>query len=452
MNKLYGILSTICIILLLSACFSPWDGLEDMEFTIGTGGIGNNNIFDGMAPHDLRFVVIFTATDGSRTIFRSEGGLVSGTIAPGTYNVSVRVYKIADDRAPIAIGFMNNFVMTSHGDNSLMVPIEPVLWVENQADLQRVGSDTLCSKGHIWSPDAYYYLVDDITWAGSWTPIPNFSGTFNGNGRTINNLNIIAAATTPNNGLFGIIGSGGVVKNFNFINANISLHQNSGHNTGIVAGSNLGTVRNVSVSGIIDAPNLEGTGSHNTGGVIGHNRGTVKNSFVNINLTSTFHGHNIGGVVGRNDGTITHSYATGVAVRGTMNVGGVAGRNAGTLQRSVTLDLNIHNRHSANQLVELFGRVAGGNYGTLIRNYANNAVNFDNFLGGGVVVITPDPNGRHGGNMGATQSNWENSVNGPGWVIHSTRGAAEAALTRNENASPWVWDSGLNRPVLWFNP
>ena len=79
----------------------------------------------------------------------------------------------------------------------------------------------------------------------TFTPIPNFTGLFDGQGQTIANLAI--ASTAQNVGLFGSIGSTGVVRNLNLTDVTVS-----GPNSqfvGSLSGTNAGTISNVSATG-----------------------------------------------------------------------------------------------------------------------------------------------------------------------------------------------------------
>ena len=66
-----------------------------------------------------------------------------------------------------------------------------------------------------------YALGTKITFEPSqtFTPIPNFTGLFDGQGQTIANLTI--ASTTQNVGLFGSIASVGEVRNLNLTNVSV---------------------------------------------------------------------------------------------------------------------------------------------------------------------------------------------------------------------------------------
>src|SRR5262244_3678968 len=101
----------------------------------------------------------------------------------------------------------------------------------------------------------------------TFTPIPNFTGLFDGQGQTIANLRI--ASTTQNIGLFGTIASAGEVRNLNLTNVSVNASVNS-QLVGTLAGTNAGTISNVSATGIVQV----GSGS-TAGGLVGQNLGTI---------------------------------------------------------------------------------------------------------------------------------------------------------------------------------
>jgi hypothetical protein len=144
-----------------------------------------------------------------------------------------------------------------------------------------------------------------------------FSGTFNGNGFTITNLAIENGG--KNTGMFGVLA--GTVENFSIKDADIE----GGFGSGIVAGANLGTIRNVEVTG-----NLRG---HTAAGPIaGWNAGTIED----VDFDGTVTGRSsVGGVVGLNTGMISNAMSEG-RVEGKAGVGGVAGRNEATIENSMS--------------------------------------------------------------------------------------------------------------------
>jgi hypothetical protein len=147
------------------------------------------------------------------------------------------------------------------------------------------------------------------------TPIPNFTGLFDGQGQTIANLTI--ASTTQNIGLFGTIASAGEVRNLNLTNVSVNSSVNS-QLVGTLAGTNAGTISNVSATGIVQV----GSGS-TAGGLVGQNLGSISNSFASVDVGSPNAANlQAGGLVGNNAGTILSSAATGNVQTGDGSIAG----------------------------------------------------------------------------------------------------------------------------------
>ena len=154
-----------------------------------------------------------------------------------------------------------------------------------------------------------------------WLPI-NFGGTFNGNGYAIANLQI--NRDVNDQGLFGTIVEGGMVRDLGLLNAEIEASDNAG----ALAGINAGTVIGSYASG-------ELRGNNEVGGLIGESRsGVVMNSRANVLIRAS--GNDIGGLVGRNrtaDAMIINSHASG-AISGNQWVGSLIGSNGGKIINS----------------------------------------------------------------------------------------------------------------------
>ncbi|MBN2591821.1 MAG: hypothetical protein JXA96_18280 [Sedimentisphaerales bacterium] len=105
----------------------------------------------------------------------------------------------------------------------------------------------------------------------------NFTGCFNGNGHTIQNLEINSSEDYV--GIFGFIGSKGVVENL--IVENVQIYC-TGSDIGSITGKNWGTVRNCHVTGIV-------YGKSGVGGLVGTNGSYVPiRSSSYTQLTSTY--------------------------------------------------------------------------------------------------------------------------------------------------------------------
>ena len=163
-------------------------------------------------------------------------------------------------------------------------------------------------------------LTGDINLTGEWTPIGNYeqkyTGTFDGNGKTITGLTIDQKETSFL-GLIGYLGSGGKVQNLTLENVNLNGNWNVG---GVVGYNNNGTVTACTASGSIN-------GKERVGGIVGCNYlGTVTACY---NTSSTVNGsYLVGGVVGQNNkGIVTACYNASGSIYGEVTVGGVVGDN-----------------------------------------------------------------------------------------------------------------------------
>jgi len=149
-----------------------------------------------------------------------------------------------------------------------------------------------------------------------------FNGTFDGLGNTINYL-----WSTPGQanyaGLFGYVGTAGVVRNVGLVDATVM----ASYETGAIAGWNKG-----SISGVWASGQIHGAGS--TGGLVGQNDGSITRSFSTVGVNARDNSA-AGGLVGANtaSGTISQSYSTGW-VLGSAFVGGFVGLNQGSISDS----------------------------------------------------------------------------------------------------------------------
>ena len=117
-----------------------------------------------------------------------------------------------------------------------------------------------------------YALGRDIV-AGAipnFTPHPDFHGRVRGQGQTIANLTIAPNEwTTHNVGLFGVIGPAGVVRDLNLANVDVTANPGVTFQTvGTLAGTNQGTISNVTASGEVDGGTVSGA---ILGGLVGVN-------------------------------------------------------------------------------------------------------------------------------------------------------------------------------------
>ena len=201
-----------------------------------------------------------------------------------------------------------------------------------------------------------YQLSDNIDLKdySNWTPIPSFSGTFDGNGKTISNLKITAQGTNTAFGLFSVIQGSGVVKNLIILDAQISGAPTQNSNIGVVAGECFGKIERVLIEsssensafikiGDVDEKIGETSKVVNVGSVVGLLKRNSTNSIhmvdrvgvsdnfsVMVSTSSTDTNNScVGGIVGlAESGTIINSYARGKVSAGGSKVclGGIAGK------------------------------------------------------------------------------------------------------------------------------
>ena len=189
------------------------------------------------------------------------------------------------------------------------------------ADLVRRGNGNASCK-----------LLADIAYDSpkEWEPIGNYylrySGTFDGNGKTISNITITAVYDSY--GLFGRVDGGGTIKNLNVKNMTVTSSASSTVHIGGIAGYNYGTIDGCTVTG----SKLSGTVSSSyMGGIVGSNS---SGKIYRCQVTgSTIEGKTrIGGIVGDSYGSSSEvkacSFEGSIANFGiTPQIGGIAGTN-----------------------------------------------------------------------------------------------------------------------------
>ncbi len=162
--------------------------------------------------------------------------------------------------------------------------------------------------------DAHFRLGGDIDLLGepALSPIGNastpFSGVFDGNEHWIAHLNV---AGTNDVGLFGVVGSAGVVRNLGLADAAIA----GTNRVGAVAGSSDGDLRRCLVTGAVIA-----SGEY-AGGLVGNARGTIYACCSTATVSAIRYA---GGVAGASSGTMRASFSDGT-VGATSYAGGLAG-------------------------------------------------------------------------------------------------------------------------------
>ena len=190
--------------------------------------------------------------------------------------------------------------------------------------------------------DACAELTENITADNQWTPIGSYknkyTGTFNGNDKTISGLYISKENAEQNYcaGLFGAVGKGGTVKNLTLANSTVTVGASdctvgaSDCTVGGICGYNEGgRIEECSVSG---STVTVGTSDCTVGGICGYNEGgRIEECSVSDSIVS---GSGVGGICGYNNGSI-EGCQNSINISSTVedgNIGGICGQNAGSIE------------------------------------------------------------------------------------------------------------------------
>ncbi|MBL7152948.1 MAG: hypothetical protein ISS79_04480 [Phycisphaerae bacterium] len=200
-----------------------------------------------------------------------------------------------------------------------------------------------------------------ITWSGS--PIPIFSGAFDGDGRAIRNLDV----NVPDSeyiGLFGFVCSDARIVNIGIEDASIAGRAHVGS---LVGYCDNGTISNCHAAGLV-------SGGSYVGGLAGFTEsGTTSDCYSTCSVNG---GANVGCLVGYNyhEASITDCNATGSA-SGTKHIGSLVGINYGVIS-------NCCGSGSVSGESTVGGLVGNNNHGTIVNCYSTSAVFGNSWVGG----------------------------------------------------------------------
>lgn len=394
------------------------------DTTIGIAGGTLTLVYDGLTEVDSYdtisvAVALYQQVSGDETYSANE------YFSANVVNISVRV-------------------IDGQADGARSIPIN-----QGNIDEFNIFANTAVGSTRNYRLTGTITLLDPPAGGSNWVPIGSatspFVGTFDGSHFPISNL-VVNRPTESNQGLFGVIGNGGIVKNVALYG--VSVIANS--TIGSIAGINNGMVK-YSYS-IISASGVSG-GSF-VGGLVGRNEGTLQNSFSDgaVSGGGTF----VGGLVGQNGGIVQDAYSvssvggTGGTVGGLVGgvsaggivqnsyalgvvssslgslLGGIAGNKTPplgatsyytTVQRTVALSPSVGLSQSSGAN---FGRVTGS-YDIIDSTLlANNRARADMVVRN-AQVTSNDPNSMHGADVTRaefeTQAFWQNIM---GWDFSNT--------------------------------
>lgn len=226
-----------------------------------------------------------------------------------------------------------------------------------------------------------------------------FTGTFEGNGHTINGLHVVGNGTYV--GLFAEVGAGGMISNLGLTNLSVSAPH--GYDVGGLVGRNFGTIENSYTTGVVSGTAgslIPGQSGIAIGGIAGWNYFKIENSHSSANITSdSTSSVDLGGLSGGNTGTIDHSYASGTISghsgaygSGLVEIGGLVGE----LGYSNGTSGLIENSHATGQVVSTGSNTAAGglvgaslNSSAITQSYATGSVSAGgpSWIGGLVGIL-----------------------------------------------------------------
>ncbi|WP_312436762.1 YDG domain-containing protein [Janthinobacterium sp.] len=280
----------------------------------------------------------------------------------------------------------------------------------NLARNYALGANIDASSSASWNSNQGFMPVGDGTTL--------FTGKFDGLGHDISGLTMVRSSQLG--GLFGEVGTAGVVRNVNLVGASFNMQDvtYSGFGAGMLAGRNRGLIDNASASGTMTSRyGILG------GGLVGQNFGTINNStssgaykviagsgygggglvyrnqldavVQNSSSSMTISGIDgttgaattatglggMGGLVRNNLGRIANSFATG-AISGNASVGGLVGDTG--IKSTITGSFATGAVLGSGSV----GGLVGNNTGAISNSYATGNVGINNSTGsivGGLV-------------------------------------------------------------------
>lgn len=170
----------------------------------------------------------------------------------------------------------------------------------------------------------------DAEWTtGIGTELKNYNGTFDGRGFCISGLK---SSVSDNGGLFGIIGSKGVVKDLSVLDCSFKT---SPTYAGGIAAFNYGTIDHCTSGVNLTDSNKEQYNSYIKGSICGGIAGRNKGVITGCRNAAVVEGACCGGITGMNDGSIYGCASNGpVGTNAAESAGGIAGENNGTIKSS----------------------------------------------------------------------------------------------------------------------
>ncbi|RIJ46829.1 HYR domain-containing protein [Maribellus luteus] len=326
-----GLLMTMCFDAVIESIQSDVSTSSVSSITNSSAVCGGNIISDGGSYITAKGVCWSTSTNPSILDSKTEDG-------SGIETFVSTITGLSRNTTYYVKAYATNSVGTGYGDEVSFTTLLNYSGgsgtIANPYQIARL-EDLKYLSEHPEDWDAYFIQVADIdasatsSWNGGkgfdpigWIvsfPSNNdpFTGFYDGNEKTINNLYI----NRPGEGSVGLFGyiNGATVRNLGMNNANITGSGNTGTLFGTVyTGSH---VEGCWVTGTVK-------GNNTAGGFAGNNyKGTILDCYARVNVINDFGTSYVGGFIAFLNGTLTNVYAAG-QVSG-ANANGLVGNFAG---------------------------------------------------------------------------------------------------------------------------
>jgi hypothetical protein len=350
---------------------------------IGTKGLSTTQMHTAASFGGFAFTATPGAGGNNWVIVDSDGTLNNAAAVPGaTFPMLSSEYSTT-----ISNAHQLQLIAMAQGANYTLAA---------DIDASATALATTSGSGDIWST------------LGGFVPIANFSGSFDGQNHTINNLSI--NLVEPNVGLFALTSGAAVIRNVGLVGGSVT----GGAGTGELVGNNGpgNPVINSYATGAV-------SGAAGTGGLIGSNTtGSVSGSYATGSVTGAA---GTGGLIGSNTtGAVSDSYATGNVV-GAAGTGGLIGSNT-----SAAISTS-YATGSVTGAAGTGGLIGSSTSGPISNSYATGNVNGGAGAGVGGLI---------GSNTSGTVTNTYSagSVSGTGAGIGALLGSSDAGVV---TASYW---------------
>jgi hypothetical protein len=225
--------------------------------------------------------------------------------------------------------------------------------ISNVNQLKKIALDTQYLDDH-------FKLSSDIDFSNSGHLVigdnsNKFSGTFNGNGKTISNINIVKDGYA---GFFGSIDTTAEI--FDLTIKDATLNSNDTRN-GLIAGQSLGHIHDIKIS------NSSLNSSNSTSGcVVGHMfsaSSIIRDAHVNCTIDAHYQ---TGGIAGSSsNGTIEQSFVYNSSITGEGQTGGLIGyatNSVHNVNHNTVVNSSITGENAGSQSGGLVGYLCGGNF------------------------------------------------------------------------------------------